>query len=605
MRGVRLKVAVLAFVAMLAVGCSTTASTPALKPSSGPSLSPSPSPSLSPRPLPHPVCTTSTEQGSCGPYHDPRVNGPNDPTVGNNIWNPIAGARQTLYVNSPGAWYVTSNMPTGNTDVVSYPSLGNDFHVQNSSGNWIAQPLTNFASVISSFSETMNATASTDAWASYDIWMDNGDEVMIQHDFSPHANPECPHVATATFGGSFGVPVQAWGLCTYGTELIWQLPASTSEQSGSVDILAMLTWLEQHGYVPRNEPLASIDYGWEICSTGGVNENFQVSDFSITTRPAGSGQPPAATTNGATSVAATSATLNGSVNRDGQATTYQFDYGTTTGYGSSVPSQAVASGSGTSAVTESANLTGLRPGTTYHYRIKATNATGSAYGSDQTFTTPVNASGNVAYEATAPSGSGAKCARCATLNWNHTVSGSFPAVLAGVAVGAADDSGLGVSVTDNGRPMTLLKTVHTDNNTAGFLDVFGLLNAPAGTNTISVSVSGGTAVEITGGSESLGNVAQWGYIASAYGNNGTASVTSPGSTSGGIMAGFTACGSGVTSAAGPAASRYIVNEDQNTGAGNSAGATSPSTGGPVTMAWSVEDDYWGAIVVEAQPGSSG
>ena len=138
-----------------------------------------------------------------------------------------------------------------------------------------------------------------------------------------------------------------------------------------------------------------------------------------------------------------------------------------------------------------------------------------------------------------------------------------------------------------------------------FLDVFGLLNAPAGTNTISVSVSGGTAVEITGGSESLGNVAQWGYIASAYGNNGTASVTSPGSTSGGIMAGFTACGSGVTSAAGPAASRYIVNEDQNTGAGNSAGATSPSTGGPVTMAWSVEDDYWGAIVVEAQPGSSG
>ena len=146
--------------------------------------------------------------------------------------------------------------------------------------------------MVSSFSETMNATSSTNAWATYDIWMGNGDEIMVQHDFSPHADPECPHVATATFGGSFGVPVQTWGLCKFGTEFIWQLPASASEHSGSVDILAMLTWLEQHGYVPRNDPLGAIGYGWEICSTGGVNETFQVSKFSITVRPPGSGRPP-------------------------------------------------------------------------------------------------------------------------------------------------------------------------------------------------------------------------------------------------------------------------------------------------------------------------
>jgi hypothetical protein len=205
------------------------------------------------------------------------------------MWNPIPGARQTLHAHNLGAWYVTSDMPAGNTAVVSYPSLSADFHVQDSSGNWVGQPLTNFASLVSSFSETMNATSSTNAWAAYDIWMNNGEEVMIQHDFSPHANPECPHVATATFGGSFGVPVQDWGLCRYGTELIWQLPASASEQSGSVDILAMLTWLENHRYVPRNDTLDAVDYGWEICSTGGVNENFQVSKFSITTTPPGSG----------------------------------------------------------------------------------------------------------------------------------------------------------------------------------------------------------------------------------------------------------------------------------------------------------------------------
>ena len=53
--------------------------------------------------------------------------------------------------------------------MVSYPSLSADFHVQDSSGNWVGQPLTTFAFMVSSFSETMNATSSTNALAAYDI----------------------------------------------------------------------------------------------------------------------------------------------------------------------------------------------------------------------------------------------------------------------------------------------------------------------------------------------------------------------------------------------------------------------------------------------------
>jgi hypothetical protein len=33
-------------------------------------------------------------------------------------------------------------------------------------------------------------------------------------------------------------------------------------------------------------------------------------------------------------------------------------------------------------------LEGLQPGTTYHYRVVATNVDGTTYGEDQTFTTP-------------------------------------------------------------------------------------------------------------------------------------------------------------------------------------------------------------------------
>jgi subtilase family serine protease len=99
--------------------------------------------------------------------------------------------------------------------------------------------------------------------------------------------------------------------------------------------------------------------------------------------------PPAATTGSATNVGQTSATLNGTVNPSGQQTSYHFEYGTTQAYGQSTASQ--SAGSGTSSVAASANLSGLTAGTTYHYRLVASNGSGTTNGSDQTFTTTSSA----------------------------------------------------------------------------------------------------------------------------------------------------------------------------------------------------------------------
>ena len=101
----------------------------------------------------------------------------------------------------------------------------------------------------------------------------------------------------------------------------------------------------------------------------------------------GASQPPTVSTTDATGVSSAGARLNGSVNPNGQATTYQFDYGPTTSYGTSVPAPAGSAGSGTAAVNESFDLSGLNPSQTYHYRIEATNASGTATGTDKTFTT--------------------------------------------------------------------------------------------------------------------------------------------------------------------------------------------------------------------------
>jgi hypothetical protein len=94
---------------------------------------------------------------------------------------------------------------------------------------------------------------------------------------------------------------------------------------------------------------------------------------------------PTATTGPAASLTSSSANVTGTVNPNGETTTYSFQFGTTTGYGSQTNPQ--TAGAGTADQVVSATLTGLRAGTTYHYRLIATNASGTTVGTDLTFAT--------------------------------------------------------------------------------------------------------------------------------------------------------------------------------------------------------------------------
>jgi phosphodiesterase/alkaline phosphatase D-like protein len=96
-------------------------------------------------------------------------------------------------------------------------------------------------------------------------------------------------------------------------------------------------------------------------------------------------EPPTATTRWASSIGSTSARLNGRVDPNGRSTTYLFEYGTTTSYGSRTSSS--SAGSGTSTISVSKNVSGLRPGTVYHFRIVAVSDVGVANGADLTLTT--------------------------------------------------------------------------------------------------------------------------------------------------------------------------------------------------------------------------
>jgi hypothetical protein len=96
-------------------------------------------------------------------------------------------------------------------------------------------------------------------------------------------------------------------------------------------------------------------------------------------------QAPVVTTNAASALSSSGATLNGTVNASGFQTTVTFEYGETVAYGNTVTAaQSPVSGSAATAV--SAVLTGLSANQTYHCRVVGQNIAAIAYGADMIFT---------------------------------------------------------------------------------------------------------------------------------------------------------------------------------------------------------------------------
>jgi phosphodiesterase/alkaline phosphatase D-like protein len=128
------------------------------------------------------------------------------------------------------------------------------------------------------------------------------------------------------------------------------------------------------------EPNAT--YHFRLIASDSFGRNYGA-DETFTTQPA----PPAVDGQSVSALTQTSAIISASVEANNQDTTYHFEYGSSAAYGTSFPSGDVGSGFGD--VNVGVPLTGLQPGGTYHFRVVAANATGTTYGPDQAFTTPL------------------------------------------------------------------------------------------------------------------------------------------------------------------------------------------------------------------------
>lgn len=95
-------------------------------------------------------------------------------------------------------------------------------------------------------------------------------------------------------------------------------------------------------------------------------------------------EAPFVQTGSAFNITTTTATISGNVNPNGLSTTYCFQWGITTSYGSSACADV---GDGTTSKYKSKVIDNLLPATTYHYQIVAVNTKGTSLGEDKTFTT--------------------------------------------------------------------------------------------------------------------------------------------------------------------------------------------------------------------------
>ncbi len=183
-------------------------------------------------------------------------------------------------------------------------------------------------------------------------------------------------------------------------------PGSDGSQSVAVDAAGNIFVGENSGsgfhvvrYSPAGEQLADFGLGTIATSEFGTINTLAVNATGLVyvtdggnnlVRIYAAQSKPAVLNESSVAVGLTTATLKTTIDRGKSDTTYRFEYGTTAAYGASTPAPAADIGAGLledNVIGAGQELEGLKPGTTYHYRVAASNAFGETVGADQTFTT--------------------------------------------------------------------------------------------------------------------------------------------------------------------------------------------------------------------------
>src|SRR3954452_21036602 len=219
----------------------------------------------------------------------------------------------------------------------------------------------------------------------YPVWTDTSSGTHDGEAFT-FAARTAPHVATGSFSG-----VTSSGATVAGTINPRNQAADYHFEYGTDTSYGTST---SSGNLGADDSTSSVNAGITGLAAGTTYHYKLVAHNSTGTTSGGdrmfttSGTPPppgpVITTGSATGVDQTTATLNGTINPNGQSVTYHFAYGTTTGYGATAPTPFPPPLTGSTTQPVSAGISGLSAGTTYHYALVGSPG---GTGADRTFTT--------------------------------------------------------------------------------------------------------------------------------------------------------------------------------------------------------------------------
>jgi phosphodiesterase/alkaline phosphatase D-like protein len=309
---------------------------------------------------------------------------------------------------------------------------------------------------------------------------------------------------------------------------------------------------------------------------------------------------PTATTGAASSIAATTATVAGSVTPNGADTHFAFAYGTSSTLAGAKKTTSVDIGSGAAAVGVSVHLTGLTAGTKYYYQVQATNSVGTTNGSINSFTTGAAVTKPTATTGAASSITAATATIAGSVNPNgadthFAFAYGTSSALAGAKKTTSVDVGSGKTIVGVSVNLTSL-TAGTKyyyqaqaTNSAGTTN--GAINSftTAGTAAIKPTATTGAASSITAATATIaGSVNPNGadtHFVFAYGTNSNLSGAKN-TTSVDIGSGKTAVGVSVNLTGLTSNTKYYYRVQATNGAGTTNGAINSFT--TIATGWSGE-----------------
>jgi hypothetical protein len=192
--------------------------------------------------------------------------------VYNNTWGPTPGS-YVVHARGPADWSVTVDQNggggCGGCAVEAYESA---------QWNYPNVRFSSIRSLSSSFSETMptgsRARNGVDAEAAYDMFLHgtDTDEVMVWVDNQGQAPAGSRH-------GVVEIARQKFRLYVSGRTKSFVL--EKNETHGTINYLALLSWLHRHGMLRSADTLSQFNFGWEVCDTGGVARTFTVHGLTL------------------------------------------------------------------------------------------------------------------------------------------------------------------------------------------------------------------------------------------------------------------------------------------------------------------------------------